>query len=423
MTDQPDTALCPYCPHPAHKPGVECEGGVDHGPKHWHRCLCLNLVGSEAPCHPLMDCQGGKLGYSDIWYLQRGHTLSSADGPVTPDVLKTTPAAPAVPPSAESVPSRRAGLRDELAAAIWERQNPGRRYADCEHARDRADEEADADAVLAVLYREWPWLRAEAEDAVPQDRAAALDEAADTPAAECGAQNRNYESGPRLCIRAAQHTGKDHVDERGFHWSDTTAVYPVSDGTFRRGVDVRASLRRLAAETTPEPATEAEAGACGHRSSEGHPCTQPSGHYGYHRNVRNDGDEWTSWVGDAPVVEEAECCGAEPPEGWPGDCWCTLAQGHDGAHRCESCSNRHDAPGWTDSEPEGPAVVEAQPDETQETRPPVAYSNGYGSTYCLGCAPAVEADVPLTAADVDHWELCPSCGRHIVDVARAKASS
>ncbi|MGX1129934.1 hypothetical protein RKD49_002124 [Streptomyces glaucescens] len=44
----------------------------------------------------------------------------------------------------------RAALRDRVAAAIWERQNPGRRWVDCEY-RWRADAEADADAVLAVL--------------------------------------------------------------------------------------------------------------------------------------------------------------------------------------------------------------------------------------------------------------------------------
>ena len=44
----------------------------------------------------------------------------------------------------------RAVLRDRIAAAIWERQNPGRRWADCEY-RWRADAEEDAAAVLAVL--------------------------------------------------------------------------------------------------------------------------------------------------------------------------------------------------------------------------------------------------------------------------------
>jgi hypothetical protein len=87
------TDLCPYCPHPAHKPGAECEGGVDHGPKRWHRCLCLNRPFSGGPCHPLMDCQGGSLGYSDVWNLQRGQSLQGVSGEViTPDVLKTAPA-------------------------------------------------------------------------------------------------------------------------------------------------------------------------------------------------------------------------------------------------------------------------------------------------------------------------------------------
>lgn len=59
----------------------------------------------------------------------------------------------------------RPALRDRIAAAIWERQNPGRRWADCEF-RWRADAEADADAVLAALP-------------APVDRVAALREAAD----------------------------------------------------------------------------------------------------------------------------------------------------------------------------------------------------------------------------------------------------
>jgi hypothetical protein len=49
-----------------------------------------------------------------------------------------------------SAPADQTALRDRIAAAIWERQNPGRRWVDCEY-RWRADAEADADAVLAVL--------------------------------------------------------------------------------------------------------------------------------------------------------------------------------------------------------------------------------------------------------------------------------
>jgi hypothetical protein len=74
-------------------------------------------------------------------------------------------------------PVDRAEFRDRIAAAIWERQNPGRRYADCEY-RWRADAEADAVAVLAVLPE-------------PTNRAAVLLEAADRLAedAEKGAKD------------------------------------------------------------------------------------------------------------------------------------------------------------------------------------------------------------------------------------------
>jgi hypothetical protein len=51
------------------------------------------------------------------------------------------------------------GLREQYAAAIWERQNPGRQWADCEY-RWRADAEADADAVMAVRDRHMEQLTA-----------------------------------------------------------------------------------------------------------------------------------------------------------------------------------------------------------------------------------------------------------------------
>ena len=53
-------------------------------------------------------------------------------------------------------------------------------------------------------------------------------------------------------------------------------------------------------------------------------------------------------------------------------------------------------------------------------QPAAAYSDGKGRVYCLACASKVAAEVPLTVEDVDHWELCPSCGRHVIDVARAE---
>lgn len=53
-------------------------------------------------------------------------------------------------------------------------------------------------------------------------------------AAECSAQHHGFPGDHRECIRAAQHRG-DHIDEHGFHWSDTVAVYPVSAGEPREG--------------------------------------------------------------------------------------------------------------------------------------------------------------------------------------------
>jgi len=57
----------------------------------------------------------------------------------------------------DPTPSRRAGLRDEIAAAL--------EAADYSGNMRRGDL---ADSVMPVLYREWPWLRAEAEDAEQQ---------------------------------------------------------------------------------------------------------------------------------------------------------------------------------------------------------------------------------------------------------------
>jgi hypothetical protein len=214
-------------------------------------------------------------------------------------------------PAGRAPDTDQATLRDRIAAAIWERQNPGRRWADCEY-RWRADAEADADAVLSVLpasidraavleeaadrlaaraeafthaLEQAGWMGAVEElrafvagatsaaglhraadeteteahacpncDGIDPDSCLMnADRAAEAPATECSAQHRRFDDG-RLCIRAAQHHG-DHIDERGFHWSDTVAVYPLADSTFRTGVNPRAGLRRAADET---PAAQAE---------------------------------------------------------------------------------------------------------------------------------------------------------------------
>ncbi|MGW2010828.1 hypothetical protein [Streptomyces nigrescens] len=51
----------------------------------------------------------------------------------------------------------------------------------------------------------------------------------------------------------------------------------------------------------------------------------------------------------------------------------------------------------------------------------MAYNDGMGSArvYCLVCPRPSDVDVPLTINDVEHWELCSSCGNYLVDVARA----
>ena len=74
----------------------------------------------------------------------------------------------------EQTPWQRAGLRDEIARAIH-------RY-DHDHMLSGNDIPSDhhrgeADAILPVLYREWPWLRVEAEDAPSAGPAPATDPA------------------------------------------------------------------------------------------------------------------------------------------------------------------------------------------------------------------------------------------------------
>jgi hypothetical protein len=116
-----------------------------------------------------MDCQGGKLGYSDVWHLKRGHTLQSSNGPITPDALKTD-AAPAVqaPAADRAVPTDRVDGHPQLeaiAAAVWER---------CGRSDSSMCVEDDprniAVAALAALAAVLP---------APTNRATVLQEAAD----------------------------------------------------------------------------------------------------------------------------------------------------------------------------------------------------------------------------------------------------
>ncbi|MFJ9114461.1 hypothetical protein ACIRJO_02815 [Streptomyces sp. NPDC102394] len=79
---------CAGCGHAQHAPGSECEAGVNHGPKRWHRCLCLAAPGASTACPPQMDCQGGTLSFSDVWHLRQGRSVLGPDGEsITPDAL------------------------------------------------------------------------------------------------------------------------------------------------------------------------------------------------------------------------------------------------------------------------------------------------------------------------------------------------
>lgn len=83
-----DVRICPYCHHAQHDAGGECDAGITHeGEKAFHRCLCLARSGARDACPPRMTCQGGDLGYADLYYLQQGHSLVRGNRIITPDVL------------------------------------------------------------------------------------------------------------------------------------------------------------------------------------------------------------------------------------------------------------------------------------------------------------------------------------------------
>ncbi|MCX4778138.1 hypothetical protein [Streptomyces sp. NBC_01264] len=93
-----EPTVCPDCQHEQHAANTECVGSIQHGTSRWHRCLCLARPNANRTCPPLMNCQGGTLGYADLWYLQQGRNLTGTDGEtITPDVLIDQPEGPVVP--------------------------------------------------------------------------------------------------------------------------------------------------------------------------------------------------------------------------------------------------------------------------------------------------------------------------------------
>jgi hypothetical protein len=123
--------------------------------------------------------------------------------------------------------------RDRIADAIRAAACPGNdctlTEADC--AEQRIQPAAWERGVLSEVYGRPEQFADVLADLLPAWSEDTTTTRADAvPAAECSAQHHGFDDG-RLCIRAAQHQG-DHIDERGYHWSETVAVYPVADGAW-----------------------------------------------------------------------------------------------------------------------------------------------------------------------------------------------
>jgi hypothetical protein len=180
------------------------------------------------------------------------------------------PAVPAVPAGQapatyQTTPSRRAGLRAEIAAAL--------EAADYRMDMRRGDL---ADAVLPVLYREWPWLRAEAEEA-PTDRAVLREQIAEALMRWAEGNNAPQYASMRRpeTVRANAYSRADAV----------LAILPapVDRATVLRELADKAEewdghitvqeLRRLAAEATPAVV----AAVPGQADSEAHACSNCEG--------------------------------------------------------------------------------------------------------------------------------------------------
>ncbi|MFP3986931.1 hypothetical protein U9R90_05390 [Streptomyces sp. E11-3] len=272
--------------------------------------LSNQLIGSErwTDVHRLVfrapgDCTAYQVDYEvgstehqdgiDPWH-RHGDTIEAVEVEQRPVVVQQWQPVGEEPAAVQPPAPDQTDLRDRIAEALiswtYRGQEPDPETGILETVR--ANAYSRADAVLAVLpapvdravvltetertmltyaldqAQEHIWSRdgfTDGDQAAVTSLRRLADEQPPTPAADdlaattCSAQYHGHDEA-RLCIRAAQHTGKAHTDEHGFHWSDTVAVYPVDDGTFRRGTDVRAVLRRMADEE--QPTTEPTRSGC-----------------------------------------------------------------------------------------------------------------------------------------------------------------
>ncbi|MDX2986413.1 ParB N-terminal domain-containing protein [Streptomyces caniscabiei] len=347
-------------------------------------------------------------------------------------------------------PSRRAGLRDEIAAAL--------EAADYRLDMRRGDL---ADAIMPVLYREWPWLRAEAEDAA----------SAVVPAADRAALRDRIAEEHRLALSMALGLGTgapweaihDRATELGLPPLDQDPVArrlglldeyrakiltEAADAVFALDYDVMVGeegdenigsmreawdlgtihadklLRRLAVESAVVDRVAAET-----PPAETHVELQVWPLQRILTEVRCGSEDWPweeEWA-DLDrrhaetgyldrLTEQIRENGITMPVliGSDGRLWdghhrlCVAARLGIGYVPVEIVASGSDQP--------GPVVPAQSGNDT--TTPSVGYT-GKGRVWCLTCPRPADENVPATIDIVRVGELCAGCGRDVVELARA----
>lgn len=250
---------CPDCGHAPHAPGSECEAGVDHGPKRWHSCLCLAMPGASKACPPQMDCQGGTLGYSDVWHLRQGRSVRGQNGvTITPDVL-------AEPPAVQQPPVNRAAAylaAADTVEAMKEGCGQRKPCASCDAREDAADALRDIARRMATEAQSevqvWPLRRVLTE-------------------VRCGSADWPWEDEWADLDRRHADTGYlDRLEEQIRENGITTPVLIGSDGRLWDGhhrlrIAVRAGIDYVPVEIITPTETQQPAGETAEQTTPGGP--------------------------------------------------------------------------------------------------------------------------------------------------------